>query len=42
MINYPCGWYDPEQLPSGSREKKIDTGVPKTPMPKHLNLTISK
>jgi len=20
-VNYPCGWFDPEQLPGGSREK---------------------
>jgi hypothetical protein len=21
MINYPCGWFDEEQLPGGSRAK---------------------
>jgi hypothetical protein len=21
MINYPCGWFDEEQLPGGSRDK---------------------
>jgi len=24
MINYPCGWFDVEQLPGGSGEKKDD------------------
>jgi len=24
MINYPCGWFDVEQLPGGSGEKKND------------------
>jgi len=22
MINYPCGWFDVEQLPGGSGEKE--------------------
>jgi len=22
MINYPCGWFDVEQLPGGSGERK--------------------
>jgi len=22
MINYPCGWFDVEQLPGGSDEKE--------------------
>ena len=40
MINYPCGWFDIEQLPS--KKKKIDTGVPTTALPKHTDLTINK
>jgi len=24
MINYPCGWFDVEQLPGGSGEKEDD------------------
>ena len=24
MINYPCGWFDVEQLPGGSGEKADD------------------
>jgi len=40
MVSYPCGWYDSKQLPP--KKKTINTGVPKTPLPKHLDLTISK
>jgi len=24
-VNYPCGWFDVEQLPGGSGEKKNDS-----------------
>jgi len=40
MINYPCGWFDIEQLPP--KKKKIDIGVPTTALPKHKDLTIKR
>ena len=40
MINYPCGWFDVQQLPGGLREKWISV-VPIVNM-KHLYADLKK